>query len=1005
MAGEEEGGSLNEFVPDDMDDTGGLLPELQLMDASYVSHVPEAPEAFATEEGEDGEDGEEDEEGEEREECEEGEEGEEGEGEGSKASEALVTQTQRAPVSGNADGLDSASELWIESDSSTGTSSESEEDADVVAEVAAVERSKRNALKVHGADLTEQSVLEGGYLLPAADDRAQLGPQNSEHADSNEATSGAEEMSADHRATRSRRVGLDWTAVSSNHRPKEDVAPLHLDRDRDQLKKDPASAFQLSWEPDDEFPIFVVQATVEPAQLEKAVLHYRSLPPAQSRRYHCLVNLACCLASLNQPRPARSLLEQAILLQPHRAAARLNLIYCLLRVRDRPNAVIAIDEALRHAEDLSAEDHRLLLWTKKDLLKMLASKRGAPNRFGARGKRPERPDSGSGSSGRQTRRRPVTGRQMLSRVEAWQMRKDLAALRSNDTAEEVNPPWRRRHLYSEDSEQAISSKKARWQPLSRQELEAVRKAFADMAKVNAGEVISDLGEDLGSEDSQEQDDIRGNQEAAQRAYAAVKTLPCMQALAQDKAVALLQAGELLEVPGGCQIFEQGDIAEHIFIVIQGSVVIKILIPELGPDVIPVETLYDGQVFGDAKVAAWRDAQEGPPRRKAGALAQEDTCLLRICAGDYRQAMGLVDQPTDPSPRAKPTEAANEQDDQSAALLPDVQRKVQALTSSPFFEGASINNLALLASNVEEIVLRYDDVFLEIGQAIHACFLVSEGYVRVSVPVADQEAGMGSVEDVSRIIGMGRVPGSLLDGSAQSSAQDSGSGTATQSRPNSASRRMRADKLPSARANHANANSRANKNLRALRQRQEEASQLSRFKLKATEGSELPVFQLGSRPLLLPVTHSTSVASGASQRPSRFMPRKPGTPRRGTTWQAALRQRRTAPFLGIAPPDVELCQLHVGECFGLAALYDPKGECPYPSGCEVRVQSSEARILVLTNGSLLYLNEALARTLVDRAKEQQDPVAPLKQEVKRERTHRSSWRMQKLRVLDRIIMHE
>ena len=291
------------------------------------------------------------------------------------------------------------------------------------------------------------------------------------------------------------------------------------------------------------------------------------------------------------------------------------------------------------------------------------------------------------------------------------------------------------------------------------------------------------------------------------------------------------------------------------------------------------------------------------------------------------------------------------------------------------------------------------------KAIHACFLVSEGYVRVSVPVADQEAGMGSVEDVSRIIGMGRVPGSLLDGSAQSSAQDSGSGTATQSRPNSASRRMRADKLPSARANHANANSRANKNLRALRQRQEEASQLSRFKLKATEGSELPVFQLGSRPLLLPVTHSTSVASGASQRPSRFMPRKPGTPRRGTTWQAALRQRRTAPFLGIAPPDVELCQLHVGECFGLAALYDPKGECPYPSGCEVRVQSSEARILVLTNGSLLYLNEALARTLVDRAKEQQDPVAPLKQEVKRERTHRSSWRMQKLRVLDRIIMHE
>ena len=31
----------------------------------------------------------------------------------------------------------------------------------------------------------------------------------------------------------------------------------------------------------------------------------------RSRRYHCLVNLACCLVSLNQPRPARALLEQA----------------------------------------------------------------------------------------------------------------------------------------------------------------------------------------------------------------------------------------------------------------------------------------------------------------------------------------------------------------------------------------------------------------------------------------------------------------------------------------------------------------------------------------------------------------------------------------------------------------------------------------------------------------------------------------------------------------------
>ncbi|OLP77299.1 putative uridine nucleosidase 2 [Symbiodinium microadriaticum] len=127
--------------------------------------------------------------------------------------------------------------------------------------------------------------------------------------------------------------------------------------------------------------------------------------------------------------------HKAILLQPSRAAAHLNLTYSYIKIRDRANAVRAIVQ---------------------DLAKVLASKRGTSNRFGAsRGK--SRPSSGSG---KQPRRRPPATRQMMSRLEAWQMRKDLAALRSNDTAEETVAPWGRRHIYSEDSEQAISSKKA-----------------------------------------------------------------------------------------------------------------------------------------------------------------------------------------------------------------------------------------------------------------------------------------------------------------------------------------------------------------------------------------------------------------------------------------------------------------------------------------------------------------------------------------------------------------
>eukprot|EP00439_Symbiodinium_sp_Y106_P077260 s1097_g16.t1 len=939
--GEGPNDSEGDFIAPD--DTGGLIPEL----LESASVVREATGEFAGETH----------------------------GEPEELNAPLLQESsQTAVLNTNADYLGSDSELWDHSSAGTSSSGSGEsEDVDSLPE--AVDRSKRQALKVRGAgtELAEQSRLEGGYLLPAAEECEE--PDNKEETETKEATNDIVELPAEYRAaSRRRRDGLDMTAVLSKKRQQQEEC---AQASREQLKKDPASAFRLSWEEDDEFPIFLVQSTLDHAQLDKAVLHYRSLAPAESRRYHCLVNLACCLVSLNQPRPARALLEQAVTLQPHRAAARMNLTYCLLRIRDRPNAVLAIDEALRHAEDLSADQHRLLLWTKKDLSKTLVSKRGAPNRSGTSQEAVSFDvhvrSAIQKACGHASTKPCLTWLSERLPMQVFQMRKELVALRSHDT--EVTPPWGRRFLYSEDSEQAISSKKARWQPLNPEELEAVRKAYSDMAKVRAGEAVSDVEEDVFSDDSQ--DDVIDNRDsqiekkAARRAFAAVRTLPCMQALAEDKAVALLQAGELVEVSGGCQIFQQGDPADHIFI-IQGSVSIKILIPDLGPDVIPVETLYDGQVFGDAKVAAWRDAQEGPPRRKAGAHAQEDSCVLRICAGDYRQAMGLLDHGKDAAnSRENQKEETLEQDDQAAALLPDVRRKVHALASSPLFEGANINNLALLASNVEEIVLRYDDVFLEIGQALQACFLISGGYVRVSVPVIDQDACMGSLEDASRILGMGRLPGSL-DGSGQSGWSET-----PRSRPGCSPR---------------SGKPKAKQDLP------------SRFRLKSS--GELPVFQLGDRPLLLPpTTQSASVASGTPRKGTRLTPRRPGTPRRGTPWHEALRQKRTAPFLGVAPSELELCNLHVGECFGLAALYDPKGECPYPSKCEVRVQSSEARIMVLTNGSLLYLNETLARTLVDRAKEKGDPVAPALQDIKRERTHRSRWTMQKLKVLDRIVMHE
>eukprot|EP00439_Symbiodinium_sp_Y106_P078203 s1097_g16.t11 len=284
--GEGPNDSEGDFIAPD--DTGGLIPEL----LESASVVREATGEFAGETH----------------------------GEPEELNAPLLQESsQTAVLNTNADYLGSDSELWDHSSAGTSSSGSGEsEDVDSLPE--AVDRSKRQALKVRGAgtELAEQSRLEGGYLLPAAEECEE--PDNKEETETKEATNDIVELPAEYRAaSRRRRDGLDMTAVLSKKRQQQEEC---AQASREQLKKDPASAFRLSWEEDDEFPIFLVQSTLDHAQLDKAVLHYRSLAPAESRRYHCLVNLACCLVSLNQPRPARALLEQAVTLQPHRAAAR-----------------------------------------------------------------------------------------------------------------------------------------------------------------------------------------------------------------------------------------------------------------------------------------------------------------------------------------------------------------------------------------------------------------------------------------------------------------------------------------------------------------------------------------------------------------------------------------------------------------------------------------------------------------------------------------------------------
>ncbi|CAE6946842.1 NMA1, partial [Symbiodinium sp. CCMP2456] len=190
------------------DDTGGLIPEF--LESASVAREAESGEGAVEADGEPEE---------------------------LHADASLVqASSQPAVLNTNADFLGSDSELWDHSSAGTSSSGSSEsEDVDSLPE--AVDRNKRQALKVRGAgtELAEQSRLEGGYLLPAAEEREE--PDNKEETETKEATNDIDDLSAEHRAASlRRRDGFDMTAVLSKKRlQQEECAQVS----RDQLKKDP----------------------------------------------------------------------------------------------------------------------------------------------------------------------------------------------------------------------------------------------------------------------------------------------------------------------------------------------------------------------------------------------------------------------------------------------------------------------------------------------------------------------------------------------------------------------------------------------------------------------------------------------------------------------------------------------------------------------------------------------------------------------------------------------
>merc|ERR1712232_1308929 len=99
----------------------------------------------------------------------------------------------------------------------------------------------------------------------------------------------------------------------------------------------------------------------------------------------------------------------------------------------------------------------------------------------------------------------------------------------------------------------------------------------------------------------------------------------------------------------------------------------------------------------------------------------------------------------------------------------------------------------------------------------------------------------------------------------------------------------------------------------------------------------------------------------------------------------------------AGKEIDLGFLSPGEAFGLGALYDSL-ECPYVASSTIRVDSDVARVLVLTQRSLLYLPDILVTSVLEVCKGMVDPARPSVEAIRAERKQHHRWHADKHKVL-------
>lgn len=153
---------------------------------------------------------------------------------------------------------------------------------------------------------------------------------------------------------------------------------------------------------------------------------------------------------------------------------------------------------------------------------------------------------------------------------------------------------------------------------------------------------------------------------------------------------------------GQVIFNDGDPGDSMYVIIKGSVIMNKMINEIRNYPVIISSLYDGRQFGDASVLSSLTEQEN---RKGTCVVTEPSTMFIIPKQEYKRLLFKY-------------------------LKPELEAKVNFLTTVRLFRGTEIAALYTLASNVQIVKSGLGDVILAKGEIPKGMYIVAKGHVEV-----------------------------------------------------------------------------------------------------------------------------------------------------------------------------------------------------------------------------------------------------------------------------------